>query len=75
MSLTTYARTPTNCESLSLISGGGVVVAFYCSFLFISLFLPVITIIIAVNSATPYLIDKGEHTMLYKINKNVYIKS
>ena len=31
--------------------------------------------IIAVISVVLYLIDKSEHTMLYKINKNVYIKT
>ena len=30
-----------------------------------------IIIIIAVIAIAPYLIDKGEHTALYKINKNV----
>ena len=33
-----------------------------------------ITIIIAVVSIAPYLIDKCEHTALYMLNKNVYIK-
>ncbi|MCB4755380.1 MAG: hypothetical protein LGB52_07345, partial [Sulfurovum sp.] len=32
-----------------------------------------IIIIIAVISVGPYLTDKGEHTALYKLNKNVYI--
>ena len=32
-------------------------------------------IIIAVISIAPYLADKGEHTTLYKINTNVYIKT
>ena len=34
-----------------------------------------IIIIIVVLSIAPYLIDKGEHIVLYKINKNVYIKT
>ena len=32
-------------------------------------------IIKAVMSITPYLADKGEHRVLYKINTNVYIKA
>ena len=32
-------------------------------------------IITAVISIAPYLTDKGEHTALYKINHNVYIKT
>ena len=32
-------------------------------------------VITAVISMAPYLTDKGEHTALYKINKNVYIKT
>ena len=31
-------------------------------------------IIITVISIAAYLTDKGEHTALYKINKNVYIE-
>ena len=34
-----------------------------------------ITIITAVFSISLYLADKGERTALYKINKNVYIKT
>ena len=33
-----------------------------------------IIITISVISKAPYLTDKGEHTALYKISKNVYIK-
>ena len=32
-------------------------------------------IILAVISVALYLTDKGEHTALYKINENVYIKT
>lgn len=32
-------------------------------------------IIIAVISVALYLTNKGEHAVLYKINKNVYIKA
>ena len=32
-------------------------------------------IIIAVIFVAPYLTDKGEHTALYKVNNNVYIKT
>ena len=32
-------------------------------------------IISVVISVAPYLTDKGEHTALYKINKNAYIKT
>ena len=32
-----------------------------------------IIIIIVVISVAPYLTIMGEHTMLYKLNKNVYI--
>ena len=35
----------------------------------------IIIIIIAVIFITPYLTDSGEHTALYKINKNVCIKT
>lgn len=31
--------------------------------------------IIAVTSIAPYACDKGEHTVLYNINKTVYIKT
>ena len=34
----------------------------------------IIIIIIAVVSIAPYLTDKCEHTALYMLNKNVYIK-
>ena len=34
----------------------------------------IIVIIIAIICITTYLTDKGEYTMLYKTNKNVYIK-
>ena len=33
----------------------------------------IVIIIIAIISIVPYLTNKGEHTALYKINKNVYI--
>ena len=35
----------------------------------------IIIIIIVVISIPPYLTDKGEHILLYKSNKNVYIKT
>ena len=35
----------------------------------------IITIIITVIFIALYLTDKGEHTTLYKINNNVYIKT
>ena len=35
----------------------------------------IIIIIIAVISIEPYLTDMGEHNTLYKINKNVHIKT
>ena len=35
----------------------------------------VIIIIIAVFSIAPHLTDKGKHTALYKINKNILIKA
>ena len=35
----------------------------------------VIIIILAVICTTPYLIDKGQLTVLYKINNNVHIKT
>ena len=34
----------------------------------------IIPVIIAVISIAPYLTGKGEHTVLYKINNNVYIQ-
>ena len=34
----------------------------------------VIIIIIAIISIAPYFTEKGEHTPLYKINNNIYIK-
>ena len=34
-----------------------------------------VTIIISVVSIAVYLTDKGQHIMLYKINKNVYIRT
>ena len=34
----------------------------------------ILIIIIAVVSIAPYLTDKCEHTALYMLNKNVYIK-
>ena len=42
-------------------------------FFFFFFFFFLIIIIIAVISIAPYLTDKGEHTMLYKINKNIYM--
>ena len=33
------------------------------------------SIIIAVISIAPYLNDKDEHTALYKINSNLYVKT
>ena len=35
----------------------------------------IIIAIIAVITKAPYLTDKGEHTVLYKFNKNVYINN
>ena len=35
----------------------------------------IIIIIIAVISIVPYFTDKGEHTALYMVNKDAYIKS
>ena len=35
----------------------------------------IIIIITAAVSIAPYLTDNGEHTALYKINKNVYIET
>ena len=35
----------------------------------------IMTKIIAIISIAPYHTDMGEHTALYKINKNVYIKT
>ena len=32
-------------------------------------------LIIVVISVAPYLTNKGEHTVLYKINNNLYIKT
>ena len=34
-----------------------------------------IIVILGTISVVLYLTNKGEHTMLYKINKNVYIKT
>lgn len=33
-----------------------------------------IVIVILITIIIPYLTDKGEHAVLYEINKNVYIK-
>ena len=40
-----------------------------------SKYLPFLIIIIIVVSIAPYLTDKDEHTALYKICSNVYIKT